>query len=288
MTEYYVDQELLEEMARLLKQSVFFIKAWGGLLAERPDFAGITSVLDIACGPGEWATQVARAFPHLKVIGMDISQRMIDFAQARVYQDQIENLHFEVGDATHLPLMYEEHSFDLINASLIYGFMTRELWPKLIEECYRLLKPGGFLRIIQEDADLKTNSPGLDEYHRRGAFALYQAGQGFYPHRLGVIPRLPGMFEKAGFVNLTQRHMIVDLSRGSEGYQVAYEDYKTLLSLLRPFLVKWEALASIEEANALYERTMQEMSQGIMLSDGRIDPFVGFWHFSSIFGQKPI
>lgn len=136
MTEYYVDQELLEEMARLLKQSVFFIKEWGGLLAERP--------------------------------------------------------------------------------------------------------------------------------------------------------RLPGMFERAGFMNLTQRHMIVDLSRDSEGYHLACEDYKTLLSLLRPFLVKWGAVATMEEANALYDRTMQEMSQGIVLPDGCIDVFVGFWHFSSIFGQKLI
>jgi SAM-dependent methyltransferase len=217
---------------------------------------------------------------------MDLSQRMIDFASARAHQDRLDNLTFERADATHLPLPYEEASFDLINCSLIYAFMTRELWPKLIRDCFRLLKPGGFLRIIQEDANISTNSVGLDTYHRLGSLALYNAGQSFYPHRLGVIPRLRGMFERAGLVLLSQRHYIVDISSGSEGHLLAYEDYKTLLALLRPFLVKWR-VATLEEANAVYEQAIQEMREGIVLEDGSHDPFVAFWHFSSVFGQKP-
>jgi ubiquinone/menaquinone biosynthesis C-methylase UbiE len=285
MSQYYVDQEHIEEMARLLKQSRFLTKSLGGLLEDRPDFSGIGRVLDIACGPGEWATEVARQHPGITVVGMDISQRMIQFAQAKAYQDQINNITFEQADATKLPLHYADASFDFINMSLIYAFMTRTLWPLLIKECYRILRPGGALRVIQEDANVKTNSPAMDQYHRLGSLALYKAGQGYYPHQLGVIPRLRGMFKQAGFTQLSQRHYIIDISQGTEGYPLAYEDYKILLGLLRPFLVKW-GVATAAEADACYQQFLKEIKYGIENEDGSHDDFVAFWHFSSVYGVK--
>ena len=285
MSQYYVDQEHIEEMARLFKQSRFFIKSFGGLLEDRPDFAGIQQVLDVACGPGEWATEVARHHPDTQVLGFDISKRMIDFAQSRAYQDNIHNVRFELGDATKLPLPYDNASFDLINMSLIYAFMTRQLWPELIKDCFRLLKPGGVLRVIQEDANVKTNSPAMDKYHRLGSLALYKAGQGYYPHQLGVIPRLQGMFRRAGFEVLSQRHYIVNISKGTEGYAVAYDDYKILLGALRLFLIKW-GVATKEEADECYYQYLEETKHGIKIEDGGFDDFVGFWHFSSVFGVK--
>jgi ubiquinone/menaquinone biosynthesis C-methylase UbiE len=287
MSQYYVDQEHIEEMARLLKQSRFFTKSFGGLLEDKPDLSGIKRVLDVACGPGDWATGVARLHPGIHVVGMDISKRMIAFAQSKAYQDNISNITFDLGDATKLPLPYPDESFDLVNMSLIYAFMTRQLWPNLIKDCFRLLKPGGFLRIIQEDANIKTNSPAMDEYHRLGSLALYKAGQGYYPHQLGVIPRLQGMYRRAGFEVLSQRHYIVDVSQGTEGYFLAYDDYKVLLGLLRPFLVKW-GVATEAEADACYFQFLKEMKHGIQLEDGSIDAYVGFWHFSSVFGMKKV
>jgi ubiquinone/menaquinone biosynthesis C-methylase UbiE len=285
MSQYYVDQNDISEMSRLLKQSNYLITMFGGLLADRPDFAGIHRVLDIACGPGEWATEVARQHPDIQVVGMDISKPMIDFAQAKAYQDQLETLAFELRDATQLPLPYEEGAFDLVNASLIYAFMTRDLWPRLIKDCARVLSLGGFLRVIQEDAHLITNSPAMAEYHRLGSLALYKAGQSYYPDYLGVIPRLRGMFEAAGIQVVTQRHYIIDVSNGTEGYRIAYEDYKVLLGLLRPFLVKWQ-VATVAEADALYERCLKEMQHGIQTEQGEMEKYTAFWHFSSVFGKK--
>jgi ubiquinone/menaquinone biosynthesis C-methylase UbiE len=286
MSQYYVDQETIEEMSRLLQQSHFLIQQFGGVLAERPSFAGIERVLDLACGPGQWVDEVARSHPHVELVGMDLSRRMINFAASKAFQDKLENVTFEVGDATQLPLRYAAGSFDLVNISLIYAFMTRELWPKLIAECSRLLAPGGFLRIIQEDANILTNSPALHQFHLLGSLALQREGAGFYSDQLGVIPRLPGMFQKAGFVVQSQLHHLVDVSLGTEGYRLAYTDYKLLLANMRPFLVKWR-VATAEEADDCYRRLLQEMRFGIPTQDGERDPFTGLWHFYSIFGQKP-
>ncbi len=284
MSQYYVDPEDVEEMNRLLDQSYFLMRQFGGVLPERPDFQGIQQVLDIACGPGQWASEVARKHRHIEIHGLDLSERMIHFAHAKAHQDHLENVTFAVGDATRLPLSFPDNSFDLINASLIYAFMTRDFWPLLIKECWRLLRPGGFLRIIQEDANIMTNSPAMHQYHVLGSLALQRAGASFYSDQLGVIPRLPGMFERANFQLQTQKHHIIDVSQGTEGYRQAYEDYKILLANLRPFLVKWE-VATPEEANACYQQFLHEMKHGIRIDDG-IDPYRGYWHFYSIFGQK--
>src|SRR5262249_52638723 len=106
MAQYYVDPEDLKEMGRLLKQSFFFMERCGGILSERRDLKGIRRAIDIACGPGQWATALARNFSNVEVVGMDISQRMIEFAAAQALQDGLDNLSFEVGDATRLPLPY--------------------------------------------------------------------------------------------------------------------------------------------------------------------------------------
>jgi ubiquinone/menaquinone biosynthesis C-methylase UbiE len=229
---------------------------------------------------------VARKYPDIQVEGFDISAPMIEYAQSKVDQDQISNLSFTLRDATQIPWPYNDGSFDLVNMSLIYAFTTCELWPQLIKEAYRILSPGGFLRVIQEDANITTNSPAMERLHQLGALALYRAGKSFYPNKLGVIPRLPGMFKRAGFQIVSQRRIIVDISAGTEGHIVAYEDYKILLRLLHPFLMKW-GKAKAKEVDELYEQFLQEIQQGIPSEEGYLDPFVGSWDFYSIFGQKP-
>lgn len=285
MSRYYVDQEDLQEMGRLLKQSFYLMRMFGGILSERPDLAGIRRILDIACGPGQWATEVARKHPSVEVRGMDLSQRMIDFASAKALQDGVDNVSFEVADATKLPLPYKDNSFDLVNASLIYAFMTRELWPRFIKDCWRIVRPGGYVRVIQEDANIVTNSPAMHQYHVLGSLALQRAGSSFYGDQLGVNPRLPGMFERAGFTIRSEKHHIIDVSYGTEGYRVALEDYRILLASLRSFLVKW-GVATAEEANDCYQTFLHEMRNGIDIGGGIIDPFRGWWHFYSIFGER--
>src|SRR5581483_6449161 len=101
---YFVDQNEVGEMTRLLLQDRFFTEAiQGGLLVENPSFEGIQQVLDIACGPGGWATAIAQANPEIQVRGLDISKPMINFARARAVQEGVRNITFDILDATKYP-----------------------------------------------------------------------------------------------------------------------------------------------------------------------------------------
>ncbi|HLZ64458.1 MAG TPA: class I SAM-dependent methyltransferase, partial [Ktedonosporobacter sp.] len=139
---YFIDQENAAEMARLLAQDRLLTQGMGGLLAERPNLVSIQSVLDLACGPGGWALDLAREYPQIEVYGVDISQRMIAYAQALAQSQGRRNAHFFIMDVTQ-PLDFPDASFDLINVRFMLGFLRASRWPDLFQECQRLLRPGG-------------------------------------------------------------------------------------------------------------------------------------------------
>ena len=137
---YLNDAESASEMVRLIEQDRAVTEAMGGLLPENPDFAGITQVLDIACGPGGWVQEVAFAHPDIEVIGCDISKTMIEYARQMAQVQGLSNAQFEVMDATK-PLAFPDNSFDLVNARTIAGFMPQASWLSLIKECLRVTNP---------------------------------------------------------------------------------------------------------------------------------------------------
>ncbi|TMC21389.1 MAG: class I SAM-dependent methyltransferase, partial [Chloroflexi bacterium] len=66
---YVIDVESAAELARLLHQERHLTKSMGGLLAEQPEISNMHDILDIACGPGGWALEVADRYTHIKVVG---------------------------------------------------------------------------------------------------------------------------------------------------------------------------------------------------------------------------
>src|SRR5260370_36499722 len=133
---YINDTESGAEMARLLNQDQTLTDAMGGSLPELgSDIEEMKDVLDLACGPGGWAQELAFAYPHLNVTGGDISQAMIRFARMQAQVRLLQNANFFVRDVTKPLEMFPDNSFDLINGRTMAGFMKRESWPNLVKEC---------------------------------------------------------------------------------------------------------------------------------------------------------
>src|SRR5579885_3267187 len=77
---YVLDPESATEMARLLLQDRLINEMVGGLFPERENLDGIERILDIGCGPGGWALDLARSYPQKEITGIDISQQMLTYA----------------------------------------------------------------------------------------------------------------------------------------------------------------------------------------------------------------
>jgi ubiquinone/menaquinone biosynthesis C-methylase UbiE len=95
-------------------------------------------VLDLACGPGGWAIEVAAAFHAVEVVGIDLSARAVERATARARERGLTNVRFQTMNIMEA-LAFPNASFDLINGRFMASFMLPASWPRLLAECRRLL-----------------------------------------------------------------------------------------------------------------------------------------------------
>jgi len=97
-------------------------------------------VLDVACGTGLVSIAAATSVrPEGHVIGVDISERMIDRARIRAKDRNVSNVSFERMGAENLDL--PDAAFDVVLCSL--GLMYVPDPARALQEMARVLRPGG-------------------------------------------------------------------------------------------------------------------------------------------------
>jgi SAM-dependent methyltransferase len=102
------------------------------------DFDGYRdrSVLEVGCGAGVDLARFAKG--GAQVTGVDLAPSAIELARANFTQQGLSG-RFEVADGEHLP--FTDNTFDLVYA---HGVVQYTANPQLlIDECRRVLKPGG-------------------------------------------------------------------------------------------------------------------------------------------------
>lgn len=276
---YVLDAESGAEVARLIDQDTMITQAMGGLFPRDLDLSTINRVLDIACGPGGWALEVAFTHPEMQVTGIDISRAVIQYAQAQARVRDLDNLTFRVMDATK-SLDFPDESFDMINARAMVGFMPNTLWPAFVQEAFRLLRPGGVLRLTDTDDMGFTNSAAQETLSRMGVLALERVGKTFAPaggRNAGLTPMLGRFLRGAGFVNIQREAHAIDFSASEPAHESMCRDIMVAGALAVPLLTKTKVASEAE---------IQELSQQAT-ADMFADDFCGIWYLLSVWGRKP-
>jgi len=103
-------------------------------------------VLDEACGTGDFSLLIARKCPDAKVIGVDISEGMMDIGRQKVAEQGLsERITMHVDDATQLQM--EDNSVDAITVA--FGVRNYEHLQKGLDEMCRVIRPGGHTFILE-------------------------------------------------------------------------------------------------------------------------------------------
>lgn len=110
-------------------------------------------ILDIGTGTGIIAIEFAkRVGKEDEVIGIDISESMLKRAEEKAKENGLNNIKFDVGSFTNIPLSNE--SVDIIVSSAALHHVKPQDKLKAFREMLRVLKIGG--RIVINDAMYET------------------------------------------------------------------------------------------------------------------------------------
>ena len=94
------------------------------------------SVLEVGCGAGVDLARFAKG--GAEVTGVDLAPSAIELARANFAQQGLQG-RFEVADGERLP--FPDNTFDLVYAHGVVQYTANPR--RLVEECRRVLKPGG-------------------------------------------------------------------------------------------------------------------------------------------------
>jgi demethylmenaquinone methyltransferase/2-methoxy-6-polyprenyl-1,4-benzoquinol methylase len=121
-------------------------KVWRKKTAKAVAKSQPKTILDLATGTADLAIAVAKRNPHAHLIGMDISEKMLDIGKAKVAQRKMENqIELRLGDAAALP--FENDSFDAVTVA--FGVRNFEDLYEGLSEISRVMKPGGQAVILE-------------------------------------------------------------------------------------------------------------------------------------------
>ncbi|MCC6457970.1 MAG: methyltransferase domain-containing protein [Caldilineaceae bacterium] len=100
-------------------------------------------VLDLGCGTGTLTRMLQYSYPTAQITGLDIDSAILALAQRKAGSLPIQWIR---GAATELPLPSD--SYDRILTSLTLHHLTTADKQRALDECIRVLRPGGQLHVV--------------------------------------------------------------------------------------------------------------------------------------------
>ncbi len=142
-------------------------------------------VLDLACGPGTLALELARY--GCRVYALDLAEQMVLRAHRAARLRRSPPVHFGVADAEQLPI--RDDSFDLVTCA--FSFPAFPAPSQAAAEICRVTRPGGRIAVLEAVApDNFAQSAERDRLEQ-----LRSAG---VPAHLLTLSELLGLFRQAG------------------------------------------------------------------------------------------
>ncbi len=98
------------------------------------------TILDIGTGPGYLPIEIAKKSSDVRIIGVDLNRKLIDMARSNAARAcQSDRLQFKLGNAGRIE--FEDSVFDMVISTGMLHSLKAPV--KVIQEMYRVLKPGG-------------------------------------------------------------------------------------------------------------------------------------------------
>ncbi len=119
------------------------------------------TALDLATGTGDFAFLLHKQAPKGKVVGVDISLRMLAGAKLRAKKMGIQGVEFRHGNIMELP--FDDNTFDV--ATIGYGIRNVPDALEAMKEIRRVVKPKGRFLIVEATPPVSRHMRFLANFH---------------------------------------------------------------------------------------------------------------------------
>jgi len=171
------------------------------------------TILDVATGTGDLALEACRLLKPEKILGIDISEKMMAVGREKVEKAGLSDvIDFERQNCTCLQL--DSNSFDA--ATVAFGIRNFEDLDRGLQEIRRVLYPGGKLMILElSSPEHFPMKQGYQIYSRLIPkigqwFSRNKAAYKYLPKSISVFPQnaeLASILEKNGFADVTYQKL---------------------------------------------------------------------------------
>ena len=176
-------------------------------------------VLDVATGTADLALALAADLPQAEVIGVDISEGMLEVGRQKVERNGLHpRVRLDQADAENLP--FEDGAFDAVTVA--FGVRNFENLDKGLGELQRVLRPGGHLMVLEFSRPTSPLVKGLMNLYSRslmpalgGWLSKDRAAYAYLPASVQVFPEGAAFEERlsrAGLQPLRQRRLSMGIS----------------------------------------------------------------------------
>lgn len=230
-----------------------------GRLLDKLGIAAGMSCLDVGCGGGDVAVDLARRVGHAGlVLGVDLDNVSLDFARREATDQNLANISYKTIDVADLGTVGQ---FDVVYARFLLSHLPDP--GAALARMVGALKPGGTVAV--EDVEFSAHfcfpdCPAFRDYVR--LYGQVARARGNDPD---IGPRLPSLLDEAG---LSAVGMDVAQPAGTQG------DVKLISPITMENIseaVVTSGLASAPEAARITEQLYEEARDGrIVLSTPRI------------------
>ena len=183
------------------------------------------SMLDLGCGTGRWCVEMAQAFPHAQVLGIDLEE-IQPFARTRP-----ANYRFQQVDILQ-PLPFASDTFDYLHQRLMLMSIPLDAWPDVLREIVRVAQAGAWIELVEVGCTIWPQGPATRLYQNW----LRAIGTRFHQD-FDLPPRLAQVATEAGMRQVQAFPYDIPLGWGGQVGTASLTNLRGFYRAIRPLLV---------------------------------------------------